>query len=106
MTKKKTRHIFETYYVSICKTCGKEYEVTRRDDDEYCCECLFEVAKTKAKEGMAFFIGAEVLEITPTSPTAIDEIESIKVKCKSGQLIEFTADVYEERYIAWVELES
>ena len=102
----KRKRSYETYYVLPCSKCGCEVRV--KEDNTIpvmCWDCARDSDYDKAKEELAFMVGAIVIDVEPYSGDSY-ELSTIRIQTKDGKIIEFEAEGWEERYIGWEKIKD
>lgn len=95
------------YYVTICTTCGKEFEVPKDSSRDICDRCEDKQRMEKATKWLAFLIGAKITSVTPCDSSYFDHIIEIRIETAEGKEMVITAEGWtDNRYMVVEDFEE
>lgn len=74
----------ETYYVTTCMVCGKEFEVPDDSVRRICHRCEEKKDAKKALDDLAFLVGAKITAVTPVVGSSGYHMEEIAIVTRIG----------------------
>lgn len=104
-----SRNTTQTHWYKNCTSCGKEFELSSKEDPNYLCrDCQEKNARERAVWEATFLADATLIayEIRLNGQmTRSDELASVTLRTTDGRVIKLTAACWDDaRYIGWEEV--